>query len=378
MKDISLALGSLLQVQSEMPVQTNDQCEQGSLGKSMFILPDLELDAIGQLAQTAKNVAQNATHKMQQYEDRSAQMQMLLSPFLSQGAQPQPEWTIHPSISGETGSLLQALAQVQNRTARAAPRNGSLTPDVIPATIPPKMQAVLASVLVASPAQRPATPSQQAELARSAAQDLRAIVAQKNQERRGQSPVFKEDRRSASPVTAMDKPEGNETQIAGFLLNNALAKNASSVDNSRQPDTTFKLDPQRGDLGEQLTSLLKDRIQFQLDEQQQTSTIRLDPPSLGKLNISVQLDAGKLVVHIDASQADIRHSLTQFSDSLRQHLTEQNFVKVEVQVSSDGRSQQQSKQENQGNSQQRQIVSSVELESEGSNEKQNESVLVKV
>mgnify|MGYP003392527098 CR=1 FL=1 len=53
------------------------------------------------------------------------------------------------------------------------------------------------------------------------------------------------------------------------------------------------------ELGEKLTTLLKDQIHFQLNKQQQISTIRLDPPSLGKLEIAVQLDNGKLMVHID-------------------------------------------------------------------------------
>lgn len=57
------------------------------------------------------------------------------------------------------------------------------------------------------------------------------------------------------------------------------------------------------ELGEKLTTLLKDQIHFQLNKQQQISTIRLDPPSLGKLEIAVQLDNGKLTVHIGANQA---------------------------------------------------------------------------
>ncbi len=79
------------------------------------------------------------------------------------------------------------------------------------------------------------------------------------------------------------------------------------------------------ELGEKLTTLLKDQIHFQLNKQQQISTIRLDPPSLGKLEIAVQLDNGKLMVHIGANQSEVCRALQQFSDDLRQHLTAQNF-----------------------------------------------------
>ena len=142
------------------------------------------------------------------------------------------------------------------------------------------------------------------------------------------------------------------------------------------PEPVLTVNTQSEDWGEQLTSLLKDRIQFQIGQQQQTTTIRLDPPALGKLEISIQIDAGKLVVHIGASQADVCRSLQQLSDNLRQQLTEQNFVQVQVQVSPDGQSQQQDRR--QGSGQQQQIISAIELENEDNNFKQNDSVLIKV
>ncbi|EHG7892207.1 flagellar hook-length control protein FliK, partial [Citrobacter braakii] len=128
------------------------------------------------------------------------------------------------------------------------------------------------------------------------------------------------------------------------------------------------------ELGEKLTALLKDRIQFQLGQQQQVSTIRLDPPSLGKLEIAVQLDAGKLMVHIGANQSDVCRSLQQFSENLRQHLTAQNFMEVNVQVSSEGQSQQ---QQQQSGHQQDEVTSALTLNDEPQFQ-QNESVLIKV
>jgi flagellar hook-length control protein FliK len=129
------------------------------------------------------------------------------------------------------------------------------------------------------------------------------------------------------------------------------------------------------ELGEKLTALLKDRIQFQLGQQQQVSTIRLDPPSLGKLEIAVQLDAGKLMVHIGANQSDVCRSLQQFSENLRQHLTAQNFMEVNVQVSSEGQSQQQ--QQQQSDHQQDEVTSALMLNDEPQFQR-NESVLIKV
>ncbi|MFI3382281.1 flagellar hook-length control protein FliK [Escherichia albertii] len=127
------------------------------------------------------------------------------------------------------------------------------------------------------------------------------------------------------------------------------------------------------ELGEKLTTLLKDQIQFQLNKQQQISTIRLDPPSLGKLEIAVQLDSGKLMVHIGANQSEVCRALQQFSEDLRQHLTAQNFMEVNVQVSSEGQSQQQ-----QQSGRQQEEVSAALLLNDEPPFQQNESVLIKV
>ncbi|KAA9908130.1 flagellar hook-length control protein FliK [Escherichia coli] len=127
------------------------------------------------------------------------------------------------------------------------------------------------------------------------------------------------------------------------------------------------------ELGEKLTTLLKDQIHFQLNKQQQISTIRLDPPSLGKLEIAVQLDNGKLMVHIGANQSEVCRALQQFSDDLRQHLTAQNFMEVNVQVSSEGQSQQQQ----QSGHQQEEVSAALQLD-DAPQFQQNESVLIKV
>jgi type III secretion system needle length determinant len=108
---------------------------------------------------------------------------------------------------------------------------------------------------------------------------------------------------------------------------------------------THRIDLGSQDWSHQLYSALKDRIQFQLDNSQQVATLRLDPPTLGKIDIAIQLDAGKLVVHINAAQGDVFRSLQQISDTLRQHLTEQNFVQVDVHVSTGSHQHQQQGQQ---------------------------------
>ncbi|SNY67952.1 flagellar hook-length control protein FliK [Enterobacter sp. CC120223-11] len=91
---------------------------------------------------------------------------------------------------------------------------------------------------------------------------------------------------------------------------------------------------------QQLQSALGDRLQIQVKNQIQHATIRLDPPDMGKIDISLQVDNGRMQVQINASHAEVYRALQQTSNDLRQSLTEQNFIQVNVQVSSQSGQQQ--------------------------------------
>ena len=114
---------------------------------------------------------------------------------------------------------------------------------------------------------------------------------------------------------------------------------------SSVPVTTLKMDPEPSRWSEQLHSALGDRLQVQVKQQIQHATIRLDPPDMGKIDISMQVDNGRVQVQINASHAEVYRALQQTSNDLRQSLTEQNFIQVNVQVSSQSGGQQQGKEQ---------------------------------
>lgn len=107
------------------------------------------------------------------------------------------------------------------------------------------------------------------------------------------------------------------------------------------PATTLKMDSEPSRWSEQLQSALGERLQVQVKQQIQHATIRLDPPDMGKIDIAMQIDSGRVQVQINASHAEVYRALQQTSNELRQSLTEQNFVQVNVQVSSQSGGQQQ-------------------------------------
>lgn len=101
-----------------------------------------------------------------------------------------------------------------------------------------------------------------------------------------------------------------------------------------------KLDADEMKWTQQLHSALNDRLQLQVRNQVQHATIRLDPPEMGKVDISLHIENGRMQVHISASNGETYRALQQISNELRQSLTEQNFVQVNVQVSSQSGQQQ--------------------------------------
>lgn len=107
----------------------------------------------------------------------------------------------------------------------------------------------------------------------------------------------------------------------------------------------IKMDADEAKWAQQLHSALNDRLQIQVRNQVQHATVRLDPPEMGKVDISLQIENGRMQVHISASNGETYRSLQQISNELRQSLTEQNFVQVNVQVSSQSGQHQQRQQQ---------------------------------
>lgn len=364
-------------------------------GGSSFSLSQAGFNAVAERLLGVKTQHQQASTAKRQSDDADpAAMQALLAMLLAQPAQSAVPAGLQKQPDGE---MLKMLAQVQSGSNTGSPILHQLVSsmsqqgkaDAVPshttsdlASLPPKIQALLASLTEDMPQ---ATPDQQAKLATFSAQDLRAITPEKpalSTMQQISARVKSEENGFPRPQTVKksDGITGNQPASAQNLLNSAIQGNqpANAVADrsvvSAQASTPMEMSTD--ELGEKLTALLKDRIQFQLGQQQQISTIRLDPPSLGKLEIAVQLDAGKLMVHIGANQSDVCRSLQQFSENLRQHLTAQNFMEVNVQVSSEGQSQQQHNQQQSGH-QQDEVTSALMLNDEPQFQR-NESVLIKV
>lgn len=88
-------------------------------------------------------------------------------------------------------------------------------------------------------------------------------------------------------------------------------------------------------MGQKLGSLLADKVLIQYNAKTPIATIRLDPPELGKIDLLVRVDGGKVQVQVHASSQATRESLQLTSDKLRDELLNQNFLNVDVQISNE-------------------------------------------
>ncbi|WP_181919259.1 flagellar hook-length control protein FliK [Alkalilimnicola ehrlichii] len=100
-------------------------------------------------------------------------------------------------------------------------------------------------------------------------------------------------------------------------------------------EQTLKLQAPEAKWGEQMLHALRKTVDMQLQNRVQNATIRLDPPELGRLDISLSHDAGRLSIQINAAHADVARLLHQTSERLRNELMGENFVHVDVNVFSD-------------------------------------------
>jgi hypothetical protein len=84
--------------------------------------------------------------------------------------------------------------------------------------------------------------------------------------------------------------------------------------------------------GKELASVLGDRLNMQINQNVKEATIRLDPPEMGRLDLSVKMDGDKISVTIGSNNPQIREMLSQHMERLRFDLAQQNG-QVDVQVS---------------------------------------------
>ena len=138
------------------------------------------------------------------------------------------------------------------------------------------------------------------------------------------------DSGSAAPVfEPVDVPTLSDRGAALVQGANALVQ----VGDGSQPLT---LNPRQPDLWQRpLAQALGERLQVQGAQGEEQALIRLDPPSLGRVEIVLRQEGGTWQVQLSATHPEVTRQLQAISETLRHELSVRQQASVTVQVTSD-------------------------------------------
>ena len=120
-----------------------------------------------------------------------------------------------------------------------------------------------------------------------------------------------------------------EQQIADINSPERLMTQATQ---GRHEWSAVKMENQQNAWSKQLFNVLQDRIEMQVHQNIKQANIRLDPPDLGRLDLSVRMDGDRLTVMINTSNSAIREALQASLQQLRSELSNQFGAGVDVNV----------------------------------------------
>jgi flagellar hook-length control protein FliK len=149
---------------------------------------------------------------------------------------------------------------------------------------------------------------------------------------------------SQSAQSKMVFTESRESTGQKSTLVNAFSASAPAPESFEWHKEKLKEAP--SEWGQRLLHVLGDKVKLQIGQQLQRAQIRLDPPNLGSIEISINIEGDKTSVSLTTSNAQVRDAIAQTLDQLRQSLSQNSSTTVDVNLSD---KQQQSQQQLENN-----------------------------
>ena len=137
----------------------------------------------------------------------------------------------------------------------------------------------------------------------------------------------------AAPLAnaAVAKDENRATAAAPAATNAGAGVTAGAP---AAPGATVKLAGTPEQWQQPLRQALGERLQVNLQRNNDHAVIRLEPPNMGSIEISIRHSAGSLQVNLSANNSEVLRQLNTIGDSVRQDLSTRQFGDVAVTVSS--------------------------------------------
>lgn len=135
---------------------------------------------------------------------------------------------------------------------------------------------------------------------------------------------------STSPLAMNVANNINSSHALNGQSPSQLVAASSSVSQQLQAS----VDITKPEWGRDLVEQLRSRLQLSKSDQIQHAHIRLDPPELGRLDVSLRMDGDKVSVHFTAAHPQLREALAANADRLRFDFDGSQMQLTDVSVSS--------------------------------------------
>lgn len=232
------------------------------------------------------------------------------------GAQPLPaamSMPLMPSMMALPAGLAAAM-----RPIAGAPERQERSLDAAPAPAPAAAHAGAAALPLAALASPQPAQAQDAAVARA-----------------GAAPQPGQPAAAAPAADAEGQASGNSA--AGSTGFGVAAPNAPAP--AAREGGSLSLSGPPTAWRQSLQEALGERLNLQLGKNAEQAVIRLDPPMLGRVEISIRHAAGSLEVNITATHSEVLRQLNSVSDNLRNDLAGRQYLDVSVNVSQAPRAQ---------------------------------------
>jgi len=145
----------------------------------------------------------------------------------------------------------------------------------------------------------------------------------------------------AAPAALRDgERTGNAAVTAPATATGTLLQSLSGavVAPATGGNDTIKLNGPAQQWQEPLREALGDRLQTQIGRNSEHAVIRLDPPMLGRIEISIRHQAGALQVNLSASNSEVLRQLQGIGENMRSDLAQRQYTEVAVNINATPRS----------------------------------------